>query len=148
MGGANRKYRLTSGDIRQLSKQSGMREDDIKLRFQQFCQKYPKGKIPKAEYVSALSSFYSQSDSAKLEDHIARAYDTDGDGWIDFKEFLTVLFIFSGGTPTEKLTRVFRVFDSDDDGSLTREEVLKVVKDLFHLLGNFLYNQLKVAYVN
>ena len=135
MGCSNGKYKLTSVDIEHLSKYSGMREDDIKRRFEQFCQKYPKGKIPKEEYMEILHKCYRQTDAITLEDHISRAYDMNGDGWIDFKEFLSVLFIFGGGTPAEKLNQIFRIFDFHDDGFITKPEMLRIVRDIFHLLG-------------
>jgi len=135
MGSSNGKYKLTSEDIEHLSKYSGMREDDIKRRFEQFCVKYPKGKIPKEEYMDILNKCYRQTDATMLEDHISRAYDMNGDGWIDFKEFLSVLFIFGVGTPTEKLNQIFRIFDFHDDGFITKQEMIKIVRDMFHLLG-------------
>ena len=135
MGSSNGKYKLTTEDLHHLSMYSGRSEDDIKRRFEIFCIKYPKGKIPKEEYTALLKNCYRQTNSAQLETHISRAYDMDGDGWIDFKEFLTVLYIFGGGTPQEKLTQVFRIFDYHDDGYLRKEEVQKIVRDMFHLLG-------------
>ena len=57
-------------------------------------------------------------------------YDEDKDGYIDFKEFMMVLYIISSGTPEENLGQIFRIFDKDNDGSITQEEVVKIVKDL------------------
>ena len=136
MGSSNGKYKLTLQDIHHLSTYSGLSEEDIQRRFQLFCKKYPKGKIPNEEYTSILKNCYSQTNSAQLESHISRAYDMNGDGYIDFKEFLTVLYIFGGGEPREKLTQVFRIFDFHDDGYLRKEEVQKIVRDMFHLLGS------------
>jgi len=62
-------------------------------------------------------------------------YDVDGDGSIDFKEFYLILFVLGGGTPEEKLGHIFRVFDLNHNGFVTRDEVNKIVKDLYPLLG-------------
>ena len=59
----------------------------------------------------------------------------NGDGCIDFKEFHEILYIFGDGSATEKLTQIFRIFDYHGDGYLTKEEVQKIVRDMFHLLG-------------
>ena len=135
MGSSHGKYKLTSHDLHYLCKYTGMRKHDIKVRFEQFCRKYPDGKIPKDEYISILNDCYRTTDVAHLEQYVLSSYDMNGDGWIDFKEFLLCLFTFSGGTPKEKLSQIFRVFDLDNNGFITKEEVQKLVKDLFHLLG-------------
>ena len=135
MGSSNGKYVLTSQDLHYLSKYTGMGEHDIRVRFEQFCQNYPDGKIPKDEYMTLLTSCYSKTDVAQLEEYVLSAYDMNGDGWVDFKEFLFILFTLSGGTPKEKLSQIFRISDLDNNGFITKEEVNKLVKDLFHLLG-------------
>ena len=135
MGSLNSKYMLTMQDLHYISKHTGMSEHDIRVRFQQFRQNYPNGKIPKDEYISLLNSCYSKTDVSQLEKYVLSAYDMDGDGWIDFKEFLLILYTLSGGTPEEKLGQIFRIFDLDNNGFITRGEVTKLVKDLFNLLG-------------
>ena len=76
---------------------------------------------------------YPETDIVKLENHIFRMYDKDGDGWIDFKEFMMILYIMSSGTPEENLGQIFRIFDKDNDGTITQHEMTKIVKDLFNL---------------
>ena len=73
---------------------------------------------------------YPSTNIGKLENHIFRMYDEDGDGYIDFKEFMMVLYIMSAGTPEENLGQIFRIFDKDNDGSITEKEMVKLVKDL------------------
>ena len=41
------------------------------------------------------------------------------DGHIDFREFMIVLYIMSNGTPEENLKQIFRVFDINNDGTIT-----------------------------
>jgi hypothetical protein len=35
-------------------------------------------------------------------------YDSNGDGYIDFREFMVVLYIMSNGTPEANLKQIFR----------------------------------------
>jgi len=60
-------------------------------------------------------------------------YDSNGDGHIDFREFMIVLYIMSNGTPEENLKQIFRVFDINNDGTVSQKELQRIVKDLFHL---------------
>jgi len=55
-------------------------------------------------------------------------YDTNGDGYIDFREFMIVLYTFSNGTPKENLNQMFRVFDINSDGSVSLKELLRIGK--------------------
>ena len=135
MGGQNGKYVLTEHDVQYLSKYTGMREQDIHLRFQQFLQQHPDGKIPKKAYMAVLQNCYSQTSVEKLEEVVFNVYDENGDGYVDFKEFLLVLHSLSAGTPKEKLEQIFRSFDITNSGVLTREEVNLLVTRIYHLLG-------------
>lgn len=83
---------------------------------------------------SMMKTCYPEKDTAKLEKHIFRMYDTNGDGCIDFREFMIVLYVLSSGTPEENLKQIFRIFDINNDGSISKKEMLRIVKDLFHLL--------------
>ena len=55
-----------------------------------------------------------------------KIYDTDGNGTIDFKEFMTLYFMMSEGSPEEILSGIFRMFDDNGDGSITTDEMKKV----------------------
>ena len=63
---------------------------------------------------------YPSTDTEKLEKHIFRMYDSNGDGFIDFREFMLVLYILSSGTPEENLKQIFRIFDINNDKSISR----------------------------
>jgi hypothetical protein len=41
----------------------------------------------------------------------------------------------SNGSPEDNLKQIFRVFDINQDGSISTKELKRIVKDLFHLLS-------------
>ena len=78
-------------------------------------------------------------------------YDTDGSGGIDFTEFMIMFHIMSDGTPdeviaismlfssfdiemTQVLGKIFRVFDVNGDGTISKEEMNTLMKDMFGLI--------------
>ena len=57
-------------------------------------------------FYFSFQACFPDSDTAKLESHIFRMYDKNGDGHIDFREFMIVLYVMSNGTPEENLKQV------------------------------------------
>ena len=62
-------------------------------------------------------------------------YDSNDDGYIDFREFMIVLYICSKGTPEQNLEQIFRIFDINNDQEISRSEMKRIVKDLSTLLN-------------
>lgn len=82
------------------------------------------GTIEKQEFmgIPAISS-------NPLASRLVDIFDKDGDGSIDFEEFITGLSAFSSkGVKDEKLKFAFRVYDIDRDGYLSVGELFIVLK--------------------
>ena len=45
-----------------------------------------------------------------------------------------VLIIMTGGTPEDILKKIFRLFDINSDGSISKKEMYRLVKDMYGLL--------------
>jgi len=66
-----------------------------------------------------------------LVKRVVDTFDTDGNGEVDFKEFIEGLSIFSaksGASREEKLQFIFKIYDMDGDGFLSNADLLKAVK--------------------
>ena len=73
---------------------------------------------------------FPKADMDWVTNYVFEAFDINADGFIDFKEFMIVLYIMSAGTPEENLGKIFQIFDKNKDGSITQVEMVKLVKDL------------------
>ena len=51
----------------------------------------------------------------------------------DFREFIVLIYVMSNGTAEENLKRIFRLFDIDGNGFMSKKELTKIIKHLFHL---------------
>ncbi|KAF9599934.1 hypothetical protein IFM89_001969 [Coptis chinensis] len=86
------------------------------------------GKISKEEYRSVLRALGKQN----VETEVTKAFkvaDSDGDGFIDFKEFMDV-HEKGGGVKPVDIKNAFKTFDLDGNGKISAEELLEVLKRL------------------
>jgi len=107
---------------------------DDKAMYENFMVKHPDGNIARKEFRSMVQACYPDIDVIRLEKHIFRLFDKDGDGTIDFKEFMIVLYIMSNGTAEENLRQIFKVFDLDGNGCISREEMTRICHDLSYMI--------------
>ena len=52
--------------------------------------------------------------------YVQKKFPSFQDGLISFSELMIVMYVMSSGTPEENLRRIFRVFDANGDGHVTR----------------------------
>ena len=146
MGKVNGKYVLEEKDIKWFVENTELSEEDVMIKYNHFVHNYPDGRIPKDAFISMLESSYSSSKRlSKMQAHgfehySFKTYDMNGDGSIDFKEFLWVLYTLSDDNPRKKLELIFKTFDFNQNGMVSAEEIKKIVKDFFKLLSKYKEN--------
>ncbi|CAI9764402.1 unnamed protein product [Fraxinus pennsylvanica] len=87
------------------------------------------GKISQEEYKAILKAIGNGKLLTKEVQKIFEVADLDGDGFIDFNEFMEVQKK-GGGVKTVDLQSAFRTFDKDGDGKITVEEVYELLRKL------------------
>ena len=88
-----------------------------------FLHDHPDGKFEKEFFRRMITQSlkdFSPEELQKVEDHIFRIYDSNGDGVIDFHEFMTVFMILTGDEPRSVLEKIFLIFDVDNSGLITK----------------------------
>ncbi|KAL7308702.1 hypothetical protein PS15m_011872 [Mucor circinelloides] len=88
------------------------------------------GSVSATELGVVLRSFGMNPTDAELQDMVSDV-DADGNGNIDFEEFLNLVKdLKSGGKDTDDLREAFKVFDADGNGVIDRSELRKVMSSL------------------
>jgi len=89
--------------------------------------------MSRKDFVEAMKSM--RVTDSFLQDLIFNAFDTKRTGVITFQDFIRGLSVMTRGTPEEKLTFTFRMYDLNGDGYITRDEILQIVQSFYQLSG-------------
>jgi len=100
-----------------------------------FISDCPNGKLTPQAFVKIYSQCFPSGNARDFCDHIFRTFDTDGNGYIDFKEFLLAIDITSSGTAEEKLGWAFSMYDQDGNGWIDLTEMTRIVKSIYSMMG-------------
>merc|ERR1712128_127848 len=135
MGAKASQERLSKEDLDFLVSNTHYSEDTICEWFRGFKQDCPDGKLSPDAFMKIYSKCFPMGKTAQFCDHVFRTFDTDRNGFIDFKEFLLAIDVTSAGTPEEKLKWAFRMYDVDGNGVIDQDEMTKIVQAIYDMLG-------------
>ncbi|XP_033847722.1 guanylyl cyclase-activating protein 2-like [Periophthalmus magnuspinnatus] len=105
----------------------------IQELYRKFANECPSGNLHLHEFkkIFGFSKNSTEEESAYME-NVFRSFDTNGDGHIDFLEYVAAVHLILRGKLKDKLVWSFKVFDRDGNGSLDRAEVGLIIK----IIGN------------
>merc|ERR1712168_1636011 len=100
------------------------------------------GRVTSAELGTVMRSLGQNPTEAELRDMVQEA-DEDGNGYIDFEEFLAMMARkIKEVDSVDELREAFRIFDRDGDGFISAEELRHVMTTLGETLTNEEVNEM------
>jgi Ca2+-binding EF-hand superfamily protein len=102
------------------------------------------------EFTKMYCQFFPKGDPTDFSKFLFKNFDENGDGSIEFTEFLSAISMTSRGSIEQKLEckdcqiqpdlestsiGAFKLYDIDGDGAITKEEMLQIVRAMFSMFG-------------
>ncbi|XP_064897208.1 calsenilin isoform X3 [Columba livia] len=75
------------------------------------------------------------ADASAYAHFLFDAFDADRDGALCFQDFAVGLSVLLRGTVRQRLEWAFNLYDLNKDGCVTKEEMLRVIKSIYAMLG-------------
>eukprot|EP00754_Rhynchopus_humris_P032673 Rhum_TRINITY_DN15422_c8_g1::Rhum_TRINITY_DN15422_c8_g1_i1::g.156805::m.156805/K06268/PPP3R, CNB; serine/threonine-protein phosphatase 2B regulatory subunit len=122
-----------SSVIAELAKETTFSADEIRHMQDNFkkiaASRKDDGLIDREEFTELMGS--ARGNQAFIEG-LFRMFDADGDGFIDFREFVMSLSVYQNKNRTitedEKLKMLFNFYDVDGDGEISSADLFTVLK--------------------
>ena len=108
MGCIKSRQGLNRCDIEFLMAHTCYDEKTIKQWYKNFKKDCPDGQLTKVKFLQMYKVFFPSGNAEHFCEHIFRTFDTDGNGYLDFKEFLINLYYTTAGTAEQKLEWAFK----------------------------------------
>ncbi|CAF3428632.1 unnamed protein product [Rotaria sp. Silwood1] len=132
-----KRVELSERDIAFLCSQTGLPSDEIINWHKKFFHDNPDGRLDRNQFRKFYRILRNESPDRLNDmcDHIFRAFDVDGNGYVEFGEFLLGFAICSRGDLRSRLDYAFECYDLDSNGYITEDEIEPVLLAMYTLLG-------------
>ncbi|KAG7515443.1 guanylyl cyclase-activating protein 1-like [Solea senegalensis] len=97
--------------------------EDMHHWYNKFMRESPSGLITLFELKAILGLKGMNENANSYVDQVFFTFDMDGDGYIDFVEYIAAISLLLKGEINQKLKWYFKLFDQDGNGKIDRDEL-------------------------
>ncbi|KAG8238427.1 hypothetical protein J437_LFUL002884 [Ladona fulva] len=109
---------------------------EIQFVYRAFKQECPSGMVTEDTFKAIYAKFFPQGDSSQYAHYVFNTLDRTKSGTITFSDIMLGLSILLKGSLQERLRWAFSLYDVNDDGYVTREELAEVITAIYDLMGD------------
>ncbi|XP_061638585.1 guanylyl cyclase-activating protein 3 isoform X2 [Phyllopteryx taeniolatus] len=103
-------------------------EEDMHHWYTKFMRESPSGLITLFELKTMLELNGMTAEASSYVDQVFFTFDMDGDGYIDFVEYIAAISLLLKGEVNQKLKWYFKLFDQDGNGKIDKDEMETIFK--------------------
>ncbi|XP_037790080.1 Kv channel-interacting protein 4-like [Penaeus monodon] len=122
-------------ELEKLAKTTKFSKKEIQLIYRGFKQECPTGLIDEEGFKEIFSQFFPLGDATHYAHYVFNTFTRNHLGQISFEDFLASLSTVSRGTTQEKLQWIFGLYDVNNDGLITKAEMVDVVSAIYEMMG-------------
>uniref|UniRef100_A0A4W5L0L1 Guanylate cyclase activator 1C n=1 Tax=Hucho hucho TaxID=62062 RepID=A0A4W5L0L1_9TELE len=115
--------------------------EDMHHWYNKFMKESPSGLITLFELKTMLEMQGMSEEASSYVDQVFFTFDMDGDGYIDFVEYIAAVSLMLKGEINQKLKWYFKLFDQDGNGKIDQDEMGTIFKVGFYIYLLFLMNE-------
>ncbi|XP_015795682.1 frequenin-1-like [Tetranychus urticae] len=137
MGTSLCKPKIDEVNLKSLAAETPFPISQLKLWHEEFLRSCPRGYMTEEIFIETFHEYFPPNNLSvvKLADYIFSKIDMNKDGVITFPEFIRAVAIPIYGGIDQKLNWAFSIYDTDDDGYLTRKEMFSVIQAIYESKG-------------
>jgi Ca2+-binding EF-hand superfamily protein len=128
--------KLSTSELKELIDATYFERKELQQWYRGFMKDCPDGQLDCDGFQSVYKRFFPFSDPTQFVEYVFRVFDTNHNGYIDFREFICALSIISRGNQDEKLEWAFRLYDIDNNGYITRDEMRFIVEAVYKMINS------------
>ncbi|CAF4827936.1 unnamed protein product, partial [Rotaria sp. Silwood2] len=128
---------LTPAYIAILKANTKFSESEIRQWYVRFLRDCPTLKLDRKQFVTIYKQLYPHGKPDNFCKYAFDTFDTNGDGFIEFQEFLIAIRSTNQGNLDDHLAFFFDMYDTSDDGQINEKELTKLITAMYDLLGKF-----------
>merc|ERR1711916_344455 len=137
MGNSNKK--LSRDDIDELKANTTWSQEEIENMYAVFKEDHPSSdQVTLAEFKELFKVRLGDGDNV---DALFQSFDRDDSGTLDFKELCMALSMSESGAVEDKLGMFFNLYDTDGNGTLSRDELDDMRERILAIGGHHLDGQ-------
>lgn len=128
--------KLTEKEIQFIMDNTSFDREQIYEWHKEFLKECPNGRLKRHQFEKICKN------QDQFEDEIRRfakyafqTFDKDKSGYINYIEFILAIAALSSGDMKANLLLTFRMYDINNDGTISRSELKSIIKALYKLRG-------------
>lgn len=132
-----RRVELNETDYKFLISTTNLKREEIKELFDKYSENNPDGKMDRDEFNRVYLSLRPEAREQleKISSFVFKAFDSDNNNFLTYNEFLIGYALTTKGDLKTKIEYTYNLYDANNDGWLSVQEVTQAISGMLELLG-------------